>query len=100
MAQRSHEIGIRMAVGARRGDVLGMILGEGMRLVAIGIVIGIGAAVALARLLASLLYGVSPADPTTLLVVSLGLAAVSLAACIVPALRAMRVDPVIALRCD
>jgi predicted permease len=100
VAQRSHEIGIRMAVGARRGDVLGMILGEGMRLVAIGIVIGIGAAVALARLLASLLYGVSPADPTTLLVVSLGLAAVALAACIVPALRAMRVDPVIALRCD
>ena len=98
VTQRLHEIGIRMAIGARGVDVLKMIVGEGMRLVTLGLMAGVAAALALAKVLASLLYGVSPSDPATLLAVAIGLAAVALAACIVPALRAMRVDPMVALR--
>jgi ABC-type antimicrobial peptide transport system permease subunit len=98
VAQRTHEIGIRMALGAQRRDVLRLVVGQGMRAVLIGVAIGIAAALALSRLLAQLLYGVGDRDPLTFIGVSLLLTFVSLLACYIPARRAMRVDPMVALR--
>ena len=86
-----------MALGARPRDVLRLILGEGMKLVGVGIVLGVAVALALTRFLATLLYGVNSADPIIFVGVTTLLAGVALAACWVPARRAMRVDPMVAL---
>ncbi|MDB4966156.1 MAG: transporter permease [Myxococcales bacterium] len=100
VAQRTQEIGIRVALGAQPGRVLGMVLRDGMTLVGTGLVIGTGAALALTRLASSLLYGVSTADVGTYVVIAAALAAVALVAIVLPARRAMRVDPMQALRSE
>ena len=100
VAQHTQEIGIRMALGAQAADVLRLVIGQGMTLTAVGIGIGLAAALGLTRLLESLLFNVSPADPLTFGVIVALLASVALAACWIPARRATRVDPLIALRCE
>src|SRR5580700_1937075 len=96
--QRTHEIGIRMALGAQRNDVLRLVLGDGAKMALIGVAVGIAASLALTRLMAKLLFGVSAYDPLTFLTVAALLFMVALAACYIPARRAMRVDPLVALR--
>jgi len=98
VSQRTQEIGIRMALGARPRDVRRMLLGEGAKLAGLGVAIGLAGAFLLTRLMASLLYGVGPRDPLTFLLVPGVLAAVALAATDLPARRASRVDPSRALR--
>ena len=97
-AQRTREFGIRLALGAQRRDVLRLVLGQGVKLVLVGLLIGIGGAFALTRLMSSLLFGVTPWDPVTFAGVANLLAAVALTACYVPARRVMRVDPMVTLR--
>jgi ABC-type antimicrobial peptide transport system permease subunit len=98
VGQRTQEIGIRMALGAQSKDVLRMVLGEGMRMVLLGVVIGVGAGVVLSRYLESLFFGVSSASAGTYLEVALIMISIALVACLVPAWRAMRVNPMEALR--
>jgi predicted permease len=98
VAERTHEIGIRMAMGAQQRNVLKLVVGEGMKLVCAGVVLGLVGAAGLARLMQSVLYGLRPSDPLTYVSVSLLLVLVALAACYIPAQRALRVDPMIALR--
>jgi predicted permease len=98
VARRAREIGIRMALGAEKSDVLRMVVGQGLRLALIGTAIGIAGALALTRFLSSLLYDVKPTDPLTFIAVSLILIAVALVACYIPARRAAKVDPMVALR--
>jgi ABC-type antimicrobial peptide transport system permease subunit len=97
-AQRTQEIGVRMALGATRMDILRLIAGEGLRLIVVGGIVGLGAALATARLLKSLLYNVGPHDPGTYAAATLLLALVALAATLIPARAAMKVEPVVALR--
>ncbi len=98
MAQRTHEIGIRMALGARRRQVTGMVVRKGLAMAAIGVCFGAAGALALARFLSSLLYGLTTHDSTTLAGCAAVLAAIAVAACYLPARRAAKVDPMVALR--
>lgn len=98
VSRRTHEVGIRMALGAKRADVLHLIVKQGMILVLIGVVIGVAAALSLSRFLSGMTYGVSATDPWTIVIVSLMIAAVGLLACYLPARRAAKVDPMVALR--
>ena len=100
VSQRTHEIGVRMAIGAAKGDVIRLILRQGLVLTMIGIVIGLGIALGFTRVLSTMLYDVSPHDPVVFVGIALLLIAVALLACYIPARRATRVDPMIALRCE
>jgi putative ABC transport system permease protein len=98
VARRTREIGIRIALGAQRGDVLGLVMHEGLRLLCIGLVLGVITSLALGRVLRTFLFGLTTYDPLTLLSVALLLLLVALLACFLPARRAAKVDPMVALR--
>jgi putative ABC transport system permease protein len=98
VAQHTREIGIRMALGARPSSILKLILGRGMFLIVIGVAIGLLASFGLTRFISTMLFGVTPTDPLTFVVIVLLLALVALLACLVPAQRAMRVNPIVVLR--
>jgi putative ABC transport system permease protein len=96
--ERTHEIGVRMALGAHPKDVLCMVAKLALKLTSIGVAIGVALAVGLARLISTFLYGVKPTDPLTYVTVALGLGLVAMLACYIPARRATKVDPLVALR--
>ena len=98
--QRSREFSVRLAVGANAVDLLRLVLGGGLKLTALGVAIGVAASAGLVRTLATLLFGVPPLDPLTFVVAPLLLSGVALLACLMPAIRALRADPVAALRAD
>ena len=98
VTQRSHELGIRIAVGASPRDILRLVLGQGIRMTLLGAAFGLVASLFVTRALSSLLFGVSATDPVTFIAVPVVLALVAILACYLPARRAMRVDPIIALR--
>ena len=100
VSQRTHEIGLRMALGAQASDVMKMVVRRGMAPAMIGVAVGLGASYALTRLMNSLLFGVSATDPLTFIVIALSLGLVALLACWIPSRRAAKVDPMIALRCE
>ena len=100
VAERTHEIGIRLALGAQRRNILQIVIGQGLRLAVAGAVVGLIGALIVAQLMASLLYGVRPADPFTFAIVAVLFMGVALVACYIPARRAMKVDPIVALRCE
>jgi putative ABC transport system permease protein len=100
VTRRTHELGVRLALGSSRWEIVGLVLRQGMQVAGIGLGGGLVAAVALTRLMAGLLYGVRPADPATLGAVALLLAGIAMLACYIPARRATAVDPVVALRCE
>jgi ABC-type antimicrobial peptide transport system permease subunit len=100
VAQRTQEIGVRMALGAGRGDILRLVMGKSLRLIVSGVVVGLVASLAVSRVLASLLFSVGPHDPVTYGLVTLLLIVVALLATLIPARSASRVDPMVALRCD
>ncbi|HEY1584298.1 MAG TPA: FtsX-like permease family protein [Polyangia bacterium] len=100
VAQRTQEIGIRVALGASAATVLGMVLRDGMGLVALGLAVGLAASLLLTRLVSSMLYGVSATDVPTFAAIAAVLAAVALVAIVIPARRATRIDPMLALRAD
>jgi putative ABC transport system permease protein len=98
VAQRTREVGIRMALGAQTIDVIKLVVRDGLKLVVIGVLVGLGGAVMLTRLMTTLLFGVAPTDSLTYGAVTVILIAVALAACYIPARRATKVDPLVALR--
>jgi predicted permease len=100
VSQQTREIGVRVALGATSAGIIGEVLGRGLKLAAIGVVVGVALAFVLARLIASMLYGVGAADPTTFVLVPVALLAIAAVACYVPARRATRVDPIVALRAE
>jgi len=100
VSQRTQEIGVRVALGARSSDVMKMVLGQGTKLAAVGVGIGLAGAFALTRVMSTLLFEVSVTDPATFAAVVALLAIVALLACYIPARRATKVDPLIALRCE
>ena len=100
VSRQTRQVGIRMALGATRGDVLRLIVRSGVTFIVAGLALGAFAAFGLTRLLSSLIYGVSATDPTTFAAVTALLAAVAVLACMIPAVRATRIDPVVALRSE
>lgn len=98
VSRRTHELALRMALGAERGTVLKLVVRDAMRVTLIGILAGTGVGLGAGRVIANYLYGVSPSDPLTYLLMGIGLAGISLLACFLPARRATKVDPMVALR--